>query len=344
MAAQKTHRQCYERALACVGAVVGAGFASGREMVRFFSQYGVWSWGLIVLSSAVMVTLYVLLLGRLRKQGSLRWCDLYAGQTRLLRFVGMSGALMLMGVTGGAMLSAAGELFALVVPAGNAYWLGIVLTLLLASLLSLGNLKPLSWMSLLLLGALAAALFLMLSQSNDALVLISPPVIQTAASPLVATGCAIAYAGLNMAVGLGVVCECGSSDPTDNCRLPVFFGFVMLMLMFASNVLYLRFPAVQGEALPMVVLLRRLGKAGYFIGASLLYLAVATSLMAVIRALRCQFASWLPKRCAIWAALLVPLLFSLVGFSQIIETLYPLLGALCLLVLLLPMLHRSRTV
>ena len=47
----RVKHRCLEGALACVGAVIGAGFASGREVVSFFSRYGVHGWWLIGLSA-----------------------------------------------------------------------------------------------------------------------------------------------------------------------------------------------------------------------------------------------------------------------------------------------------
>ena len=41
----------------CAGAVIGGGFASGRETISFFTQYGRYGWWLIVLSVGVMVLL-----------------------------------------------------------------------------------------------------------------------------------------------------------------------------------------------------------------------------------------------------------------------------------------------
>ena len=39
-------------------AMVGAGFASGREIMRFFSQYGAFSWALVIF--AALVTAWML--------------------------------------------------------------------------------------------------------------------------------------------------------------------------------------------------------------------------------------------------------------------------------------------
>ena len=64
-------------ALACTGAVIGAGFASGREIVAFFSRYGNAGWWLMALAAAAMAGLCVLVLRSAACSGAACWCDLY---------------------------------------------------------------------------------------------------------------------------------------------------------------------------------------------------------------------------------------------------------------------------
>ncbi len=45
----------WKSVLACVGAVIGAGFVSGREIYSFFTRYGEASWGLILLLSLIHI-------------------------------------------------------------------------------------------------------------------------------------------------------------------------------------------------------------------------------------------------------------------------------------------------
>lgn len=49
---------------ACLGAIVGAGFASGREVVAFFTRYGVHARWLITLSAMTLALLCALWHGR----------------------------------------------------------------------------------------------------------------------------------------------------------------------------------------------------------------------------------------------------------------------------------------
>lgn len=325
------------RALACLGAVVGAGFASGREMTLFFSQYGHWSWALIAVSAAAMTALCTLLLGRSSAACLSGWQALYCQKPRWLSTAGQGCLMLLLCVTGGAMISAGGELIALTLPIGSAYLVGVIITLGLAAVLSIKSLKPLAWVSLLLIGMLVICYLLICSDdvSHDFTVITLPT--STLAKAFLF---ALAYAGLNMAIAIGVVCECGDLTKRGLCRMPVLFGLMMLMLMFLCNAMYLRHPQVMDQSMPMIALLRNLGKLGYYLGAALMYLAVVSTLIAILRSLRAQFSSWLKPPIAWTLSLLTPLCLSIVGFSNIISSLYPWLGLLCLIVMLLPLLYR----
>ena len=132
-------------ALALLSGVVGAGFASGRELVRFFACHGFAS-GIAILSAlAMLAALFLRLCTQLAHGGvsslptlcRLRWGS---------RFAVLSSALfvLLCAMTGGAMLAACAELFALTLPIRHASALGMVVTLLLALILSVKDMRGLA--------------------------------------------------------------------------------------------------------------------------------------------------------------------------------------------------------
>lgn len=140
-------------ALALLSGVVGAGFASGRELVRFFACHGFAS-GIAILSAlAMLAALFLRLCTQLAHGGvsslpalcRLRWGN---------RFAALSSALfvLLCAMTGGAMLAACGA-FRLTLPIRHASALGMVVTLLLALVLSVKDMRGLA-----LIGAMLSAL------------------------------------------------------------------------------------------------------------------------------------------------------------------------------------------
>ena len=122
-------------ALALLGSVVGAGFASGREIVRFFAAHGAMGFVAVAFSLAALAALFLCLAERLSAAGQTGLPGLCASRFGA-RVGGVCTALffLLSAVTGGAMLAACAELSALVWPIRPAYAAGFFITLPLARL------------------------------------------------------------------------------------------------------------------------------------------------------------------------------------------------------------------
>ena len=318
----------FGNAMICVGAVIGAGFASGREIVSFFSRYGGAAPGLIALAVLGMTALCALLLRHPRRDGG--WRSLMGG-----RRVGAAAeicVMLLMILTGGAMISAAGHMVALLWPNEWAYSVGAVGTLALAWRLTRASLRPLSWLSagltVLLLLCLCAA-FTLPPETQIRVERGSPEVLSGAAR-------AVAYASMNLTLAIGVVCRMENAKGT-----PLWFGGMMALLLSVSHALYARHPSLFEEAFPLVKLLAAFGRAGFGVSAVLMYLSVFTSLTAVLCALRSGLEAHLPRVAAI-PALGLPLAVSCIGFSGIVDGLYAPAGLVCLACIYGPLSVKNR--
>lgn len=309
--------------LACVGAVIGAGFASGREVVTFFTQYGVHGWWLIALAALTMGGLCWLGL-RLAEQNAC-WCE---GVGRW----GNVCTLALLVITGGAMTSASGQMIQLLWPHAWAYSVGTVGTLILAWKMGEKSLKALEWVSGTLMALLGGVILWALLDTGRSMAIPTAPTPSLGAAALRA----IAYAAMNMTLAVGVVCRCGA----EGCgkRMPVAFGLVMCGLLAVSNALYARHPELTDEPFPIVMLLKSLGRKGFLAGVWLLYLSIVTTLAAVSYALRCAAERWIGKRLL---RTLLPLctLFAVsqIGFACIVDGLYAPAGMVCLLTVFGPL-------
>ena len=91
------------------GGVIGAGFASGREIAAFFSRFGMWSWPGVILAGVVMGWICR---GVLRSPGVAGMPRSWLGTWRQWLWQGMFTALL--GATGASMLAGGGEIAALV--------------------------------------------------------------------------------------------------------------------------------------------------------------------------------------------------------------------------------------
>ena len=317
--------------VSCTGAVIGAGFASGREVIAFFTRYGVHGWWLIVLSSGTMAFLCALSLQCASKRtDKAGWYTLFGPAARLC-------TLLLMLLTGGAMLSAAGHMIEMVWANNQAYFIGMLGTLTAAWTLSFGSLRPLGWLSGMLTSVLLATIIELLFQSTPAEMALLIP----SGNLWQAAICSIAYASMNMTLALGVVCRCAQLDARENAKIAAGFGCLMAALLGCAQLLYMRNPQLLDEPFPIVKLLSGLGRKGFLLSAVLLYLSVFTTLISIIFAVKEAMNRLFRKPVAAAFTLGLPLTVSFVGFTSIVDRLYAPAGLLCLvLVFVSPCLQR----
>ncbi|MCL2810387.1 MAG: hypothetical protein FWD25_00645 [Clostridia bacterium] len=310
--------------LALVGAVIGAGFASGREVMRFFAQYGVWGYAGAALAAAAMGVLALRVMGLAARCGARS----FGGLSRHLlgRFGGMAGGLLfvaLLSVTGAAMLSGAGELAAIVLPIGPAYavgYYGMLLCALLVAWRGMGGLAACGGVLVPLCCCLYVPLIL-LPAAGEGVAL--APVAHWQAIPM-----ALSYAALNIALAAGLLCESGPGlSGSGHRRAALTGGAVLGGLLLLAIITLERGPGeLRTAPLPMVALAAKLGKPGFYLSAAVLCLAMLSTLATVLRGLFMQMPEgwsgpirWmLPCACCF--------LLGLVGFDSLVGTVYPALG------------------
>lgn len=286
-----------------LGAVVGAGMASGREIASFFGRYGAWGCVGAALASAMM---YLLGGATMPQSWRRRWPE------RLWRVL----LTLLLIATAGAMLAASAEVAALVLPVHGAYWLGMAGTFLLAWVLARRTVNGLAWVSRAMMLVLAVLVLLGLT--------IDPmrAVALTDASVPMALLRGVTYGGFNAALMYPVMAASG--QPPARKRQGRLLGCIgIALLLMLGNAVLLRHPALIGEPLPYIRLMAQLGQLGYALGALALYLAILSTLTVCLRALG-------EMRLCVCGALLT----ALCGFSGVVDRGYPLLGGACALMLL----------
>lgn len=324
-------------ALACTGAVIGAGFASGREMVVFFVQYGNHAWWLIALSCLLMGGLCALCMFSAKRCGcGACWCGLFYGKAAAAQVC----SVFLMIITAGAMVSAAGQMISMLWANEWAYALGAAGTLWLAWLLSQKTLKPLetasALLTLLLIGGLIAAARL---PEGSAVMLPS----HRQQELLCAAICASGYAAMNMVLAIGVVCQCAASARNIH-QSAVLFGTLMAVMMAVSCFVYMRHPEILNADFPLVMLLNGYGRSGFVVSAVLMYLSVFTTLTAILVGMRTAAKTYFGHS---WMQMVMcialPAAVSCVGFSGIVEKMYAPAGLVCVAAVFAPLFRKYLT-
>ena len=225
------------------------------------------------------------------------------------------------------MTAAAGQMIALMWGSEWAYSVGSAGTLMAAWLLSFCKTRVFGWLGSVLSTLLMLALVICLSMIPKA----EGALIGSCGSLVIGAVKAAGYAAMNITLASGMIRRCARSDEKANQNIARIFGLVMSLMLGASNMLYLRHPQLWNEAFPIVRLLSRFGRNGFVLSVTLLYLAILTTLLAVMGALRDAVnASVSNRRLRFCLALGLPLGLSFAGFSQIVETVYAPAGWLCL--------------
>lgn len=328
-------------ALALLGGIIGAGFASGREILRFFASHGAMAPVSMVIALFMLFALFGRLPARMEACGAaslVQLCRMQLGK----RFGLLCSMLMMLlfALTGAAMLAACAELGALLLPLQNAYALSMAASVILAVLCALGGMPALALPGAMLMILLPAMLIrLLLLPPGEACFLPA----MTPDLPVRALADGAAYGALSAAQLAGMLSLLAAANKKVRLRAIALFTLLFgLMLLLGTLVCLRHMPAIVHQPLPFVYLSRALGAPGFYLIALCMYAAALSTLCAMIRALMQNAPSF---RRALAAALCC-LFFSVPGFDLIISHGYPLLGSLCaglLLVLCLPVCPRAVT-
>ena len=150
---------------------------------------------------------------------------------------------------------------------------------------------------------------------------------------LVSVVMGMCYGGFNAALAAPVIAMAGGRLPEkEKTRCAAGLTALLALLLACGNGVLMRHTALQDEALPFVMLLSPLGRGGYVLGCSALYLAALTTLTACLRGIDAMM------RSGRWSLPVVALL-SLGGLERIVGVVYPVLGGVCFLVLGAALMH-----
>lgn len=320
-------------ALTLLSGVIGAGFASGREIVRFFSIHGYAGAAAVVCASCALVFFFLRLCAKLAREDSSSaqmLCRVRFGA----RVGGVCTALffLLFCVTAGAMLAACAEIAALVLPVRHAYALGMAVSLLLALALSRRGARglALSGAALTLLLPVLLVRLLLLDRGEACFLPAMTPDL-----PVRAAADGVSYAALNAAMLLGAAPALLEMDARSRRRGVLLFGALFALLLSLGCAVCLRHaPTALSHPMPFLALSRRLGAGGYLLIAACLFAAALSTLCAMLAGMM----GMLPFPGALRAAVsgMFALAFARLGFGALVQSAYPVLGAVCagLLILL----------
>ncbi|MFZ3103027.1 MAG: hypothetical protein WA131_09880 [Desulfitobacteriaceae bacterium] len=327
----------FQVAATYVGAVMGAGFASGQEIQQFFTRFGYRGLAGIIVSAALFALLgwIILDLQNYWKVSSYpdfflhllgkhwgKWADALVS---ILLYIGML-----------AMLSGSGAIFTEYF--GMSRWLGISLTVFVIALALWFRGEGVLWINSVLipikfifcLGIGSAAIFLATSGDGEGIMILPHPIIRHWAIS------AVLYVSLNLTLAMVVFASLGREVQRPGAKLGAVFGGIALgIFAIVIGAGLLRFPEVLGLEIPMVAVAGKLGDWSAFLYVVVLWLAMVTAAISngfslVSRAVDTKKISY--SRATI---LLLTTIFPLAGvkFSQLVQVAYPIFGYIGLMFL-----------
>lgn len=330
-------KAAFQVAATYIGAVMGAGFASGQEIQQFFVRFGAWGMVGIAVSALLFALLGWIMLDlqeRWRVKSYIEFFEKMLGPIWGKRADFLVTTLLFAGMI--AMVSGAGAIFYEYFGLGR--WIGILFTVAVIVLALSFRGEGVLWINSVLiplkflfcLGIGFAAIRWAEAGADSSL-----PI---AASPLIRNWglSAVLYVSFNLTLAMVVFASLGKEVQKKGARLGAVLGGLSLGLFaLVIGASLLKFPEVLGMEIPMVAVAGKLGDWAAFLYVVVLWLAMITAAVGngfslVSRIVDTGKYSFLK---ALGMVMIPVVLLSAVKFSNLVAFVYPLFGYLGLIFL-----------
>ncbi|NGQ96386.1 GerAB/ArcD/ProY family transporter [Brevibacillus sp. SYP-B805] len=334
---QNTIKPALQITFTYIGTVVGAGFASGREILEFFVQYGMQGFIGILLATALFVWagVRVMLIAHRIQAESYQDISVYLFGRTIGSLFNLILLTVLLGTTS-VMLAATGALFAesFHLPAQLGIWLSMVCIFWVSQ----KGLRGIHSVNSLFVPTLFGFTCLVFLHAQPWLAEGSSLV--EAAKPWAWISSPLYYVALNVTLAQAVLVPIGKESQTEK---PLIVGGILggvgigflLLLAYASMIVHL--PDIHRAQMPMIALLAGLGKGITTVFAVLVFAEVFSTLVANVFGLVQQVRQLVPISASFLSLFILTIcyLISFIGFRSLLALLYPLFGQFVVLFLLM---------
>ena len=311
-----------------VGTVVGAGFATGKEIVQFFTQYGAIAVVTIAVSGGLFIflgTRLMIMANRLHARSYEQFNAYLFGKVSVV--VNLFMFVVLFSVTS-VMLSGAGAVFEeqLHMRAD----VGLALTMILAFVTMLFGLNGILSVNMIVVPLMIIFSFAISLMNGSDLVWTKPP--------LAAFFSPFAYVAFNLAMAQVVLVPLATEVKDEKTiRLGGVLGGVLLMFILLSSHFALSLlPNLQSYSIPMAEVVKRSLASFYGLYVVIIYGEIFSSFVAGVFGLHRKLALFFRKPVFVLITLLLAMYaFSLVGYNALLSVLYPLFGYMSIIFIFL---------
>ncbi len=329
----------FQIAAVYVGTVIGAGFATGREIVEFFTRFGFIGFIAILFSGYLFITMgtRIMLKSHDMKAKSFEQFNEYLFGKWFSKFMNIMMMVMLIGVSA-VMLSGAGAVFKeqLLMPKQ----FGVLLTIVLGFLTMMIGMKGLFAVNTFVVPLMIMFnLFLMGHSVTDERFLeafLTIPPVDDGWKSVVAP---FSYVAFNLAMAQAVLVPVASE--VEDRKVIKYGGYIgglfLTLILISSHMTLVLIPEVTLYEIPMAAVMKSFAAGLYFIYILIIYGEIFTSVIGGVFGLEKQLAGYWkgPSLVTFTAIFSMIYLLSFFEYSELLSYLYPLFGYLSLLFLVL---------
>ncbi|GAB6926381.1 hypothetical protein JCM10914A_03640 [Paenibacillus sp. JCM 10914] len=325
----------FQIAFTYIGTVVGAGFATGREILQFFTQYGQWATLTILFSTGLFIWLGTKIMTISRRIGAKSFEDLnrYLFGHTSGSWISLFMFIILLGVNS-IMLAGAGSVF--VEHLNMSYQTGLLITMIGTFFILRKGIQSIMTMNSLVVPmmlTLSVAIVTQTFRAPEATRFITMTTDHSLPTVWLAP---LLYTAFNLVMAMPVLVPLGSQ--TQSARAVKWGGIlggagVGFMLMAAHFAMSAQMPGIAQFEIPMGSIAVQLGWMVQMIYLILIFLEIFSTFVANIYGitLQVQQRTSLSPKVITLGIMVFCYVFSQFGFSSLLSLLYPIFGGLCLL-------------
>ncbi|KXG10325.1 hypothetical protein AT864_00916 [Anoxybacillus sp. P3H1B] len=316
-----------------VGTVVGAGFATGKEIIAFFTQYGkIGTMGVLVSGWLfAWLGMRMMMMARALRASSYKQLNDYLFGKTASTFVTFIMTIMIVGVTS-VMLSGAGALFE--EQLGLPKPLGMLATIVLVFAVMLYDAKGLFAVNVFVVPMMILFSFVLLGKLLLGGEWCGPS--SSSPSSWSAFFSPLSYAAFNLAMAQPVLVPLASEAEDDRVVKwgALLGGILLTSILLSSHFVLLSFPHVLRYEIPMAEIVRTFFTYFYWLYLFIIYGEIFTSIIGGVFGLQRQFQAF---SSTLFLAILFLILYTISSFryGSLLSFLYPLFGYISLLFLVL---------
>lgn len=336
---KKNWSAAFQIAAVYVGTVVGAGFATGREIVEFFSRFGFIGLLSILLSGYLLIVLGSKLMRMAARINAVSYQEFnihlfgkWAG-----RGINIIMLFMLLGVSA-VMLAGAGAVFE--EQLGLSKDLGVFLTIFLSFIVMLVGTKGLFAVNSFVVPIMVCFSLMLMSLSikqSDFMnhLLLIPPAEDGWKSILAP----FSYSALNLALAQAVLVPI-ANEIKDDWTIKwggILGGAALTLILISSHFTLIMLPNLELYDIPMAIIMKQIAPFFYWIYVLVIYGEIFTSVIGNVFGLDRQLKQFVhvPTVITISAIFIVSYIISLIDYSKLLSNLYPLFGYISLIFFIL---------